>query len=195
MKALSLFTRSLVATAAVGALALPARAQSAQPWSLQASVLADNQKIGSSAISGVGFEAMVRYTPSAWSVGLGYEYATHSSNGQTLDISGAFLEPRYAIDIGSDRVAPYLAGRVAFLNESSKLRAPTNLIDFSSGGTAFGAGAGILIRASKTVNIDLGAAIVQQSFQDASRNGVTVSFTSFAGYIAKAGISIGFGGK
>ena len=194
MKASATLTRSVVSTAAaLVVLALPVFAQSAQPWSLQGSVLVDNQSINGKLISGAGFEGMLRYTPSVWSVGLGYQYSTHSSNGETLNLSGIFVEPRYALDIGSDRVAPYLAGRVGILKQSSTLRVAG---DVSSNGTAFGGGAGFLIRASKTVNFDIGAAFVQQSFGDAKGSGnTTVTFKSFTGYVAKGGISIGFGGK
>ena len=194
MKASAPLTHRVVSTAAaLVVLALPAFAQSAQPWSVQGSVLVDNQNINGKLISGAGFEGMLRYTPSVWSVGLGYQYSTHSSNGETLNLSGVFVEPRYALDIGSDRVAPYLAGRVGILKQSSTLRVAG---DVSSNGTAFGGGAGFLIRASKTVNFDIGAAFVQQSFGDAKGNGnTTVTFKSFTGYVAKGGISIGFGGK
>lgn len=197
MKALSRLARRLVASgAALTVLALPALAQSAQPWSVQGSVLLDNQKIGASTISGAGFEGMLRYTPSALSVGIGYQYSTHSSNGATFNVSGGFLEPRFAIDIGSDRFAPYVAGRVAFVNQSSHLSVSGQFHDYTGSGTAFGGGGGLLIRASKTVNVDLGAAIVQQSFADAtSATGPTVKFSGFAGYVAKGGISLGFGGK
>jgi hypothetical protein len=172
-----------------------ASAQSAQPWSVQASFLAGSQKIGNSAISGIGVEAQFRYTPAAaWSVGVGFQYTTHPSGGDTINISGVFLEPRYTIDVGSNRVAPYVAGRIAFLHESLTLESfPSS--DFSSGGFAIGAGAGLLIRASRIVNIDIGAAFVNQSFSDASAGGQTATFDAFWAYVAKAGVSIGFGSR
>jgi len=196
--------RGIVAVVAAvhiaGATAREALAQSAQPFSVQASLLAASQKIGKSAISGFGFEGQLRYTPlSLWSLGVGVQYSAHSSGDESIDITGVFLEPRYAVDIGSDRFAPYLAGRLAFLRESATLfqdpQSPTVLLEVSSNGSAFGAGAGLLIRGSARVNIDIGAAFVSQSFGDASSQGTTFTFARFTGYVAKAGVSIGFGSR
>ena len=184
---------AMTAVLLVGAVSR-AGAQSAQPWSIAGSLLGANQDLNGSLVGGIGFEGQLRYTPaSLWSLGLGFQTSTHSSGGETLTLSGVFLEPRYALDIGSDRFAPYLAGRAALLHESSTLKLAGSV---SSNGGAFGAGAGLLIRATKSINIDLGAAIVQQSFGDAAgANGTTVKFKSFTGYVAKGGISFGFGGK
>ncbi len=169
-----------------------AGAQSAQPWSIQASVLGADLNINGDVIGGVGVEAMFRYTPaSSWSIGVGYQYTHHTKGSDALDLSGGFIEPRYAIDIGSDRFAPYIAGRLAVLNESSDF---PGLGTFSSAGLAFGVGAGLLIKASTRVNIDIGAAIVEQSFSDAHTGNSTITFPSFTGYILKAGVSFGFGG-
>lgn len=192
MTARTLWTRCLVVTAALGVSGLPLHAQSAQSWSVQGSLLAANQSLNGKLISGIGFEGQLRFTPSVWSVGAGVQYSSHSSNGETLNLSGLFVEPRYALDVGSDRFAPYLAGRIALLHESSNLNNAPNV---SSNGFAFGGGAGFLIRASKTVNFDFGAAIVSQSLDNATAsNGNVVAFKTFAGYILKGGVSIGFGG-
>lgn len=175
-------------------------AQSAQPWSIQASVLAASQQIGGNSISGIGFEGQFRYTPaSVWSVGVGIQYSSHPSGSEKINILGVFLEPRYAIDIGSDKVAPYLAARLAYLHESSSLDVDpgvlVTLADFKSGGSAFGAGAGVLVRATSRINIDVGAAFVRQSFSSANSGGSTANFSSFTGYVAKAGLSLGFGSR
>jgi opacity protein-like surface antigen len=185
------------------AVAMPltnAAAQSAQPLSLQLSVLAASQEIGKKSISGFGFEGQFRYTPPAlWSLGGGIQYSAHPSGEEEINIVGGFLEPRYAIDIGSDRVAPYLAARLAFLHESSSLDVDPGpalvLKDFASSGSAFGAGAGVLIRATGRINIDIGAAFVRQSFSSANSEGSTAAFKAFTGYVAKGGISIGFGSR
>ncbi|HKS05591.1 MAG TPA: outer membrane beta-barrel protein [Gemmatimonadaceae bacterium] len=175
------------------AVAFTARAQSAQPYSIQASFLAASQKIGDRLVSGPGFEGQLRYTPaSLWSVGVGFQYSSHTSGGDEIRIMGGFIEPRYAFDIGSDRVAPYIAGRIALLRQVLTLDEQP-LLEFSSGGTAFGGGAGMLIRLSPKVNIDLGAAFVSQGFRDASDGPVEIRFNRFSGYIAKAGFSLGFG--
>jgi opacity protein-like surface antigen len=185
---------------AVAVLAAKGAAQSAQPWSIQASVLAASQQIGGNSISGIGFEGQLRYTPaSVWSLGAGFQYSSHPSGNEKIDIVGGFLEPRYAIDIGSDKVAPYLAARLAYLHESSTLDVDpgvtVTLADFSSSGSAFGAGAGVLVRATSRINIDVGAAFVRQSFSSATTGGNTANFSSFTGYVAKAGLSLGFGSR
>lgn len=189
----------VAAVCVAGATARDALAQSAQPYSLQLSGLAASQKIGQSAISGFGFEGQLRYTPGVWSFGLGVQSSAHSSGDESIDITGVFLEPRYAIDVGSNRLAPYVAGRLAFLRESATLfqdpESPTVLLEVSSNGSAFGAGAGLLIRGSPRVNIDIGAAFVSQAFGDASSQGTTFKFARFTGYVAKAGVSIGFGSR
>ena len=190
-RVLAMITAGSVALMSASA-ASTARAQSAQPWSVQASLLAAGQDINGSLVSGVGFEGQFRYTPAAlWSLGLGVQYSSHKSGSETVNISGVFLEPRYSFDIGSDRIAPYVAGRFAFLRESSTLAGAG---DVSSSGTALGGGGGLLIRATRTVNVDIGAAFVSQKFSDTEGdNGVTVSFDRFVGYVVKAGLSIGFG--
>ena len=194
---------SAILVAVTLAIAVPAAngaAQSAQPWSIQASALAASQQIGGSAISGFGFEGQLRYTPaSLWSLGGGVQYSSHPSGNEKINIVGGFLEPRYAIDIGSDKVAPYLAARLAFLHESSTLDVDpgvvVTLVEFSSSGSAFGAGAGVLFRATSRINVDIGAAFVRQSFSSATSGGSTANFSSFTGYVAKAGLSLGFGSR
>lgn len=169
-------------------------AQSAQPWSVQPSFLAASQDINETLVSGVGFEGQVRYTPaSLWSGGLGVRYSTHSSGDESIDITGLFFEPRYTLDIGSDRAVPYLAGRVSALRQSADLNTSGGLVSVTSNGFGIGAGAGILVRLTDRVNADGGAALVNQGFGDAREGGVTVSFDRFFGYVAKVGVSIGFG--
>jgi hypothetical protein len=184
-----------VTAVGISLLAKPVFGQSAQPFSLQGSVLAASQAIGGDPISGTGVELQMRFTPaSLWSVGLGFQHSSHGSGGDNIKISGVFLEPRYAIDVGSDRLAPYLAGRLAMLKQSLVLD-ETPGATFESNGTAFGGGAGLLIRATKIINVDIGAALVRQSFADAEDNRTIVRFNAFTGYVAKAGVSIGFGSR
>jgi opacity protein-like surface antigen len=177
-------------------------AQSAQPWSLQGSLFTANAKLGASTVGGAGFEAQLRYTPaSAWSLGGGLQYTSHTSGNDELNLTGFFLEPRYALDIGSDRFAPYLAGRVAMLSQKSTLQITSTFraTDVTSNGTAFGAGAGLIVRSTARVNFDFGVAMVSQSLgSTTATNGSTtynIKFESFLGYLAKAGISIGFGSR
>ena len=192
--------RLVLAVAFTGSLVLSqeARAQSAQPWSLQASLLAAGQNLNGGLVSGVGFEGQLRYAKGVWSVGLGFQTSNHTADDESIKISGVFLEPRYAIDIGSERIAPYLAGRVALLKQSSELHDPDNptseLFSTESSGTAFGAGGGLIIRATSKINIDIGAAFVSQSFAEVRGEGRVFQFSRFTGYVAKGGLSFGFGG-
>lgn len=193
LRSRSVVSAGLIAvTTLFGAPAEPVAAQSAQPWSIQGSLLAAGQDIGGELVAGVGIEAQLRYTPpSLWSFGGGVQWSSHTSGPDTLDLMGLFFEPRYTVDIGSDRVAPYLAGRVALLRQTSNFAAVSE--ETSSNGAAVGGGGGLLIRATPRVNLDLGAALVYQTLGDATASNATVSFGSFVGYVAKAGVSIGFG--
>lgn len=184
---------AMLATSVVASPAA-APAQSAQPWSVQGSLLLANVKLGSSLVGGAGIEAQLRYTPAGlFSLGAGFQSTAHTSGGDKLTMTGVFVEPRYALDIGSDRVAPYLAGRVAALSQTSDFTTAKNA---KSSGLAFGGGGGLLFRASNTVNFDVGLALVSQSFQDAkAANGATVKYESFFGYVLKGGISVGFGSR
>src|ERR671914_2597667 len=95
----------------VCACAIPLRAQTAQPISVQLSALYEG--LWGDAFEdvrpGAGIEAQVRYTRGAWSVGLGYQTVRHayrycalaaSGGGCIAEIdgritgSGIFFEPR-----------------------------------------------------------------------------------------------------
>lgn len=184
------------AVVAAAVLAGPAEsaAQSAQTWSVQGSLLLANVDLGGELVGGAGIEAQLRFTPaSLFSAGAGFQSTSHTSGGEKLTMTGVFVEPRFALDIGSDRVAPYLAGRIAFLSQSSDL---TNAPNAKSSGVGIGGGGGLLIRASTKVNLDFGVAFVNQSFGDAkASNGAVVKFDSFFGYVVKGGLSIGFGSR
>ena len=171
-----------------------AHAQSAQAWSLQGSVLLASQEINGRLVTGLGGEGQLRYTPaSLFSLGAGFQLTQHTSGTEQLILTAVFVEPRYTLDIGGDKLAPYLAGRLAVVHESSDLIGAPGV---SSNGTAIGGGAGILFRATRTVNVDLGVAVVYQSLGDATAsNGARVQFKAFAGYIAKLGVNVGFGGR
>jgi hypothetical protein len=173
-------------------------AQSRQPWALQASLLAAGQSLNDGIVSGFGFEGQLRYTKSHWSFGLGFQTTKHTADDEHITISGVFFEPRRIIDVGSLRFAPYIAGRIAVLRESAMLHDPENptteLFETSSGGSAFGAGAGFIIVATSKMNIDVGAAFVSQSFAEVRGEGRVWTFSRFTGYVAKGGLSFGFGG-
>jgi hypothetical protein len=186
MTARILIRGCIVATLGLSLVAGSGRAQSAQLFSIQASGLAASFKDqGSSGtnslVSGFGVEAMARVSPSVWSFGVGFQRTAHLlDGGATLLMTGFFFEPRYAIDIGSDRVAPYVAGRVATLRAVVTASGQ----EFRNTGTAYGAGAGLLIRLTPRINADIGAAFTQNKFEG-----------SFTGYVAKAGFSLGLGNR
>lgn len=171
-----------------------AGAQARQPYSVQASVLftvqkfSDNQSVG-----GTGIEVQGRYNPGRYSFGLGFQYSGHTSGEQNIDLAGIFFEPRYAVDIGNDRVTPYLAGRAAVLRHTSNF---ISVPEFSGVGTAFGLGGGVLAHLASRVNFDLGAAYIRQSFPDKTfDSGAEVRFSPFNGYVAKAGFTLGLGSR
>lgn len=172
-----------------------ARAQSAQPYSVQLAVLFTSFKNGSSSsIGGTGVEPQFRLNRlysteefGALSLGIGGQYTSHSSGGQTLTITGVFLEPRWVPAIRSSYVAPYLSGRLAFLHQS-------NNFGSSSSGNGFGAGGGLAIKMTKTTNLDAGVQLVRQTFGDIrlAAGNASRTFQPFTTYAAKVGISLGF---
>lgn len=173
-----------------------ALAQSSQKLSLQLSGLSTSIGVGSgaSATGGVGVEPQVRVNR-IWesesigtiSVGLGGQWTRHSAGPDVLRIFGAFLEPRLVMPrLG--RTFPYVAGRLALLQQSSNFGT-------SSSGTAFGAGGGVAIPVSSRVNVDAGVALIRQKFgtfrfNDDNRQS---SFRAFNTYAAKIGLSVGLG--
>ncbi len=179
----------------LGTLVTPALAQSAQKYALQIAVLSTSINFGegSSSISGAGLEPQIRFNRLvskegfAISLGLGAQYTKHSSGGEDLNISGVFLEPRFVPIIGSSSVFPYISGRLALLQQSSNFGT-------SSKGYAYGAGGGIVIKLSKTVNLDAGAQLVRQKFGEFVFNddGSPAEFNPFTTYAAKIGLNFGF---
>lgn len=173
----------------------PAGAQARQPWSAQGSVLLTTQDFGDpvGSVGGVGAEAQVRRTFPRWSVGAGLQYSKHSSGGDDLGLTGFFVEPRLVLSFSAGRFAPYLAGRVAYLHGNFSSEVIDG--DGSAGGTAFGVGAGLIYGLTRTVNFDIGGAVLRQSLGEITVDSPTpqpVKFPSFTGYVLKAGFSIGF---
>ena len=172
------------------AVADAARAQSAQPWSLQASGLLTtiNIGIGGSNVAGGGVEGQLRYTSGLWSLGGGVQYSSHTSAGDNVKLSGLFVEPRPTFVVSSPRVGPYLALRGAVLRQS-------NNFGTSSNGYAVGGGGGVIVALTDRVNLDGGAAVLRQSLGGITLDGENVErpISTLTSYVVKAGISIGFG--
>ncbi len=194
----AIFGRLMTGAVLTSLVAGLASAQSAQKVSLQLSVLGTSIGTGTDAsTAGVGIEPQLRFNRLArsesmgtLSLGLGGQWSRHTSGPDELTISGVFLEPRWVppVSFAEGRVFPYLAARFALLNQS-------NNFGTSSSGTAFGGGGGLAIVISPRVNIDFGAALISQSFDDFtySDDGSTGQFRTFTSYAIKAGLSYGLG--
>ena len=183
-----------LALLAIVVLVPNAQAQSRQPWSIQGSGLYTAQDLGGNAgtVGGLGFEAQARRTFPKWSLGAGAQYSVHSSGGDDLGLLGLFLEPRLVLNASMGSFAPYLAGRLVYLRGSLTSDALEG--DGSSSGFAIGGGAGLIYPLSRTVNIDIGGAVLHQSLGNMTLAGNEIEFPSFFGYVIKAGLSVGFEG-
>jgi hypothetical protein len=202
------------ALASMGASALGA--QTAQPISIQLSALYEG--LTGDAFDdvrpGAGFEAQLRYTRGAWSVGLGYQQVRHeyrycalpTSSGVCLadiagDIrgSGIFFEPRYVFDAGSDVYAPYVSGRFSIVRQSN---VGDPLYDFSVTGSSANAGGGLLFRVTPRVNFDMGGTVGYTRFsryraEDRQTGAVLSGSTggaSGSNFVLRVGVAIGIGG-
>ena len=150
---------ALTVVAFLTTLALPATAQTSSPISLQVSGLWSIPFSGelSDVSPGPGVEAQIRYNPGRFSIGVGGEISWHDVTGtnRSVRLTGAFIEPRYVIQTGSESVAPYLSARIAVSQTTFEVA------DLTSTGTGFTAngGGGLLIVLGASVNLDLGATI------------------------------------
>lgn len=190
------------ALAAVSLAPRAALAQSAQRWSIQGSALSvmpsGNAYEGLS--SGIGGEFQVRFTPNAFSYGLGFQLSTHdldigTGSPESVTLSGGFFEPRYVIDIRNDRAAPYLSARLAVLTQ----KATINQYDLSASGTQLNAGGGVLVRVSPRVNLDFGLTFGSIHFEDVivKSGGQTLTVTGSSGngtnLVLRFGAAVGLG--
>jgi hypothetical protein len=155
-----------VAIAGICAASSAAGAQAAQRYSFQASGLytALNGDAYENISNGVGVEAQLRINPSALSFGAGFQYTHHDIDEPsgliegTVTLWGAFFEPRYVVNTGSNIFAPYFASRLAVLRQ--------NLDVDTGGGTSATAhatgvqlnvGGGVLWAMTPRLNLDIGA--------------------------------------
>ena len=191
-------------------------AQTAQPISIQLSGLYEGLtgEAFDDVRPGAGFEAQLRYTRGAWSVGLGYQQVRHeyrycalpTSTGACIadiagDIrgSGIFFEPRYVFDAGSDVYAPYMSGRFSVVRQSS---VGDPLYDFSVTGSSANAGGGVLFRVSPRINVDIGGTVGYTRFsryraEDRQTGAVLAGSTggaSGSNFVLRVGVAIGIGG-
>lgn len=182
------------AIALVVAMAGSALAQSAQKVSIQASALG-------AALSGdefegwgtgSGVEAQIRYNPSAFSIGVGFQLTRHSLEGfdDNVSLGGGFVEPRYVIPTRSNSVAPYVSLRFSVLRESGSLDVTQGKVTVAASGLTFNGGGGVLFRLAQRVNLDLGATWGYTNFGDVTTklNGTVVP--AFSGIDAGSGTNV-----
>ena len=172
------------AVAAVATCHAPAaRAQSAQPVSVQFAALFTSFNNGGRNVGGVGVEPQLRFNRlyategfGALSLGIGGQFTSHSRGGDRLRIAGVFVEPRWVPALASSAVFPYLSGRLSILRQSNNFAVQPSV------GRGYGLGAGVAIKLSRSVNLDAGLQLVRQDLD---------TFDAFTTYNGKAGISIG----
>ncbi|MDQ6612593.1 MAG: hypothetical protein M3Y64_09175 [Gemmatimonadota bacterium] len=171
-------------------------AQGGQKYGFQVAGLATSIGSGSGAVSGAGVETQLRantlYASEvfALSLGIGGQLTSHTSGSDKIVISGIFLEPRWVPHTPLERVFPYVSGRLSYLRQSSNFGS-------ASTGPGFGAGFGLAVLLTKTLNLDAGVALVRQQFGDFNFNasdsrGSVGTFEPFTTYAAKIGLSLGF---
>ncbi len=200
-------------------LATDVHAQSAQRVSLQFSglsaVLFGTEFEGID--PGFGGEAQIRYTPSMFSLGGGFQYTRHGSDifsqdptinaDFTFELFGAFIEPRIVIPVQSDAVAPYVSARLSVLREQGTVTADDPVlgmveISIAATGALGNAGGGLLFAISRRVNFDLGVTVGYGTFGaftvkiDGTEVDIGESGGSRAGgnVVFRAGLAVGLGG-
>jgi hypothetical protein len=182
-------------------LAGPLHAQSAQAISFQFSGLF-NGVFGSvfqNLQDGYGGEAQIRYTPSAFSLGGGFQYTIHHLANRTEDakLYGGFIEPRYRIHTGSNVLAPYVSARFSLLKvgfTGGDLSISSNFIQLNGGG-------GLLYRIGPRVNLDMGATYGYNRLGSGtlrSKSGALpprmFKASSGANVVVRLGFAVGIGG-
>ncbi len=185
---------------ALAAHARAGAAQSAQAISLQVSGLYNGVfgDVFTGLQDGFGGEAQLRYTPSALSIGAGFQLTNHELAGRTADarLYGGFIEPRYRIQAGSNTVAPYISARFAVLKagfSSSSLSLSSTFLQLNGGG-------GLLVRLGSRVNLDVGATYGYNRAgagtlrDDAAGSEVAVPSSSGSNVVGRLGLALGLGG-
>lgn len=189
-------TAALLATA-LAAAAAPVGAQSARPYSLQASGLYavllgsayDNLK------SGLGGEVQFRRTFGRWSLGAGVEFTSHGlellSDANPVRRLGPFVEPRLVIPTSSGTVAPYLSARLSLLRIS--YRDKTTDVSQTATGSTVNGGGGLLLRLGPRANLDVGATVGYTRFGNltSSGGGTPLALGSGSNIIFRTGLTVG----
>ena len=183
-------------------------AQTSQRLSIQGSALfADIYGENFFAVgAGYGFELQLRYTPSALSFGGGIQFTHHEDVQATADgyegrinLLGIFVEPRYTIFVGSEQVAPYLAGRIALARlDLRNVYSDGGELTWNSPGVTVNGGGGILVRLNERTNLDFGATAGFTNYQTAEGDDAGSTFEidlgSGTNLVLRVGLAFGVGG-
>ncbi len=187
----------LIPWAVIGTLCGDLEAQSAQPFSLQASGLVNGVfgDVFTGLHDGVGGEAQFRYTPGALSVGAGFQFTIHELEGrmENARLYGGFIEPRYRIHAGSNVAAPYISARFSVL----KVGFSEGDLSLSSTFMQLNGGGGLLIRLGSRLNLDVGATFGYNRLGNgvltlrSSGTAVPVESSSGSNVVLRLGLAIG----
>jgi hypothetical protein len=187
----------LVSWVILGTLCGDLEAQSAQPFSLQASGLVNGVfgDVFTGLQDGIGGEAQFRYTPGALSVGAGFQFTIHQIQGRTENarLYGGFIEPRYRIHAGSNVVAPYVSARLSVL----KVGFSGGDLSLSSTFMQLNGGGGLLTRLGSRLNLDLGATFGYNHLGNgtltstSSGSAIPVESSSGSNVVIRLGLAIG----
>ncbi len=142
---------------------------------------------------GAGFEAQVRYNPGAFSLGAGFDMTFHTvelTPDTTVTLAGGFVEPRYVIDIGSNRFAPYISARGAV----SQTKVDTGTATGTATGYTLNGGGGVLLVLGERANLDLGATLGFKDVGTAEFTTGTFDLGSGSNLIVRLGLAFGLGG-
>lgn len=180
-----------------GVLCLPVQGagQTAQRFSVQLSGLGSAPFGGGldGIDLGAGFEAQVRYNPGTFSIGAGFDMTFHKvelTPDTTVTLAGGFVEPRYVIDVGSNRFAPYISARGAVSQTKVDIGTSTS----TATGYTLNGGGGLLVVLGERANIDLGATLGFKDVGTAEFPTGTFDLGSGSNLIVRFGLAFGLGG-
>ena len=179
MRRLGFSALVLLALTSVGA---PLAAQTAQKFSVQFSGL--NARFGffegTESEFGTGGEIQFRYNPSSFSIGIGVQRTTHPVATVDINFDGVFIEPRYVVNVGSDRFAPYASARLMALTPNVEIQG----VGFQGeDGVGIAGGGGILIVLGSRVNLDFGVTAGKEVYNGGAAEGATL--------VTRLGLAIG----
>jgi hypothetical protein len=170
----------------------PAAGQSAQRYAAQISAMTTTIRTGGTTVSGAGVDVQQRFsriysteTFGALSLGLGAQYSVHAKVRDRLRILGAFVEPRWVPPTSSTTLFPYVSVRAGVQRMAASFQFANS---GSTLGTSVGAGGGVAVRVTRTVNVDAGLQYVRQYYGSIG----TVTFKPFSTYNARLGVSVGY---